>query len=78
MSFAPSFEHLQRLRVLPVAPHVLHVELHRPEKMNALDLDTSLRQMATHYLCEGAVSPPLYGNPDILIWTSQIGVAVSL
>ncbi|CAK9034703.1 unnamed protein product [Durusdinium trenchii] len=38
MSFAPSFEHLQRLRVLPVAPHVLHVELHRPEKMNALDL----------------------------------------
>lgn len=38
MSFALGFEALQRLRVSKPAPHVLHVELHRPDKLNALDL----------------------------------------
>lgn len=38
MSVAPGFENLQRLRVFSPAPHVLHVELNRPDKLNAMDI----------------------------------------
>lgn len=38
MSCVAELQHLQRLRVSKIAPHVLHVELNRPEKLNAMDI----------------------------------------